>query len=71
MRVSQYNWNWWFVLSTISFILLVELSGFLPVKLTKTQDSILTICWIVWVLQFLPCLYIGMKPEENNQKQEQ
>jgi len=71
MRVSQYNWNWWFVLSTISFILLVELSGFLPVKLTKTQDSILTICWIVWGLQFLPCLYIGMKPEENNQKQEQ
>jgi hypothetical protein len=70
MRVSQYNWNWWFVLSTISFILLVELSGFLPVKLTKTQDSILTICWIVWVLQFLPCLYIGIKPEENNQKQE-
>ena len=65
MKVNQYNWNWWFVLSAISFILLVELSGFLPVKLTETQDSILTICWIVWTIQFLVCLYIGMKPQEE------
>jgi len=65
MNIKQYNWNWWFVLSTISFILLVDFSGFLPVKLTTTQDSILTICWIVWVLQVLPCLYIGMKPSEE------
>lgn len=65
MKINQYNWNWWFVLSAISFILLVDFSGFLPVKLTETQDSILTICWIVWTIQFLVCLYIGMKPQEE------
>lgn len=65
MKMSQYNWNWWFVLSAISFIILVDFSGFLPIKLTQVQNNILATSWIIWVLQFLPCLYIGMKPTEE------
>ncbi len=36
MKVTQYNWNWWFVLSTISFIVLVNFSGFYLDNISKT-----------------------------------
>lgn len=66
MKVNQYNWNWWFVLSTISFIVLVNLSGFLPIQLPEENEISLTILWIIWFLQFLVCMYIGMKPSDDN-----
>jgi len=66
MKVNQYNWNWWFVLSTISFIVLVDFSGFLPIQLPAESEVSLMIFWFIWVLQFLVCMYIGMKPSDNN-----
>jgi hypothetical protein len=66
MKVNQYNWNWWFVLSTIGFIVLVNLSGFLPIQLPEENEISLTILWIIWFLQFLVCMYIGMKPSDDN-----
>ena len=66
MKMTQYNWNWWFVLSTIGFIVLVNLSGFLPIQLPEENEISLTIFWIIWFLQFLVCMYIGMKPSDDN-----
>mgnify|MGYP006266455049 CR=1 FL=1 len=68
MKISQYNWNWWFVLSTISLIALAECSTFLLVQIPEKQETIIQLSWILWTIQFIVCLYIGMKPEESNKK---
>lgn len=66
MKVNQYNWNWWFVLSTIGFIVLVDLSGFLPIQLPKNVEMYITISWFLWIIQFLVCMYKGLKPSDDN-----
>ena len=66
MKMTQYNWNWWFVLSTIGFIVLVDLSGFLPIQLPKNVEMYITISWFLWIIQFLVCMYKGLKPSDDN-----
>lgn len=60
-KISQYNWNWWFVLNLIGIFI-----GLLMAMVAKTPDDL----WLanavlfISILFFIPCLYIGMKPEE-------
>lgn len=55
MKISQYNWNWWFVVTII----------------VLAQDMAMAMCgeekysgWIMLgaIVSLLPCLYIGCKP---------
>ena len=63
INMSQHTWNWWFVLNYIACCVLVMLSGFLPIIRTETLDLFCLIGWIVLGISFIPCLYIGTKPE--------
>ena len=57
MKISQYNWNWWFVMNIICFI-----TGFMFG--VGGYDYAANIILIVCLVSFIPCLYIGLKPEE-------
>lgn len=58
MKISQYNWNWWFVMNIIGFI-----AGFMLGVAGK--DTIANIVMLIMLISFMPCLYIGMKPNEE------
>jgi uncharacterized membrane protein YhaH (DUF805 family) len=62
MKMSQYNWNWWFMLT-----LLVTLIGAMVGMVAKNQSEVLVsnIFMIVGLISFIPCLYIGNKPTKN------
>ncbi len=62
MKISQYNWNWWFVLSLLT-ILIGTMIGM--VAKTQKDEMVSTIILIVGSVSILPCLYIGCKPSEN------
>jgi hypothetical protein len=62
MKISQYNWSWWFVLS-----LLVILIGMM-ITMVAQKESELAVAsgiMIVGLISMIPCLYIGCKPTEN------
>jgi uncharacterized membrane protein YhaH (DUF805 family) len=62
MKISQYNWSWWFV-ST----LLVILIGLMIGMVTNNESEMLVanIFMIVGLISFVPCLYIGCKPTKD------
>jgi hypothetical protein len=62
MKMSQYNWNWWFM-STI----LVMLIGAMINMGAKNQYEVLTsnIVMVIGLISFIPCLYVGNKPTKN------
>ncbi len=62
MKISQYNWNWWFVLTII--ILTIGLMIGMVAK-TTNEKIIADVIMVVGLVSLLPCLYIGCKPIEN------
>ena len=60
-RMSDYNWNWWFVLNLIGIVI-----GMLIAMTAKTTDQmwLANVVLVITSLSFIICLYIGMKPEE-------
>ena len=59
MKMSQYNWSWWFV-ST----LLLMLVGMLVSIDAKTSSQIICadVIMVIGLVSLFPCLYVGMKP---------
>lgn len=57
MKISQYNWNWWFVLTmlVISF----------GIVLCLCDDPIGDILSVIGIISLLPCLYIGLKERDE------
>jgi len=62
MKISQYNWSWWFVSS-----LLVILIGMMIAMVTQKESELVVAngIMIVGLISMIPCLYIGCKPTEN------
>jgi apolipoprotein N-acyltransferase len=62
MKISQYNWGWWFV-ST----LLVILIGMMIAMVSQKESELMVsnIILIVGMISMVPCLYVGCKPTEN------
>ena len=60
-RMSQYNWNWWFIINLIGIVI-----GMSIALVAKTIDDLwlADIILIITAISFIPCLYVGMKPEE-------
>ena len=60
-RMSQYNWNWWFIINLIGIVI-----GMSIALVAKDTDELwlADIILIITVISFIPCLYVGMKPEE-------
>ena len=67
VNMSQHTWNWWFVLNCIACCVLMMFTGFLPIPQEQRDlqhlDLFCLIGWIVVGISFVPCLYIGTKPE--------
>ena len=61
MKMSQYNWSWWFVLTVITLVV-----GMLIAMVAKTEFEMIlsNIILIVSLISLIPCFYIGMKPNE-------
>ena len=59
MKNSQYNWNWWFVLSILFLLISMVFSAALH------GGSFTNITLIVAALNLIICLYVGLKPEEH------
>ena len=62
MKISQYNWSWWFVLSLLT-ILIGMMIGM--VAKAEKEQLVASVIMIVGVVSMLPCLYVGCKPTEN------
>lgn len=64
MKISQYNWSWWFVSTLIVILigLVVGMGG-----KTKTEELVANTMMIAGLISLIPCLYVGCKPiEEKN-----
>ncbi len=62
MKITQYNWSWWFVIT-----LLVILIGMMVGMVAKSEQEQLvsSVLMIVGSISMIPCLYVGCKPTEN------
>ncbi len=63
MKISQYNWNWWFVLT-----LIIITSGFNVVMVGETENELIigNIIVTIGFVSLIPCLYVGMKPSNDD-----
>ena len=61
MKISNYNWNWWFVLTLITIFI-----GMFITMVAKHDEEFLlsNILMSVGFISLIPCLYIGFKPAE-------
>jgi len=61
MKMSDYTWNWWFVLTIIALLigLMVGMVG------NEGEIEIANAIILCSMVSLLPCLYIGMKPEKS------
>ena len=59
MKNSQYNWNWWFVLSILFLLISMVFSTALH------GGSFTNITLIVAAVNLIICLYVGLKPEQH------
>lgn len=68
-KISQYDWNWWFILNLILLFVIICLSFTTPVTKTDIEfkSIFIPISSVIFVISILPCLYIGCKP--CNQKE--
>ena len=67
-KISQYNWNWWFVINSITMCCLLVASlviSDLPLEQQKEFMHNITIGMAVLAVSFMPCLYIGLKNSES------
>ena len=62
MKNSQYNWNWWFVLSILFLLISMVFSAALH------GGSFTNITLIVAAVNLIICLYVGLKPEEHDEE---
>ena len=62
MKMNQYKWSWWFMLSIIG--LMVGMFVYMVAKSDQEKfwSDVITIASVV---SFVPCLYVGMKPTED------
>jgi hypothetical protein len=68
MKISQYNWNWWFVLTCISICCTIIASlivSDVPKEQVASLNMFIIISSVIELISLLPCLYIGMKPQEE------
>lgn len=68
MKISQYNWNWWFVMTCILLCIGLIMSLCSSETPELSDDHIAMVILIISSISLLPCLYIGMKPNENTQE---
>jgi len=61
MKMSDYTWNWWFVLNIIALLIGLMVGMIGNQAEVKIADTII-VCSMV---SLIPCLYIGMKPEKS------
>jgi hypothetical protein len=59
--MTQYNWSWWFILSTIWLVALFLVA---MVDHPFATTGFFTFSIVVSALNMLGCLYIGCKPGE-------
>ena len=48
MKISYYNWSWWFILTILTIFIGMFIAN---------------IIIVVGLISLIPCLYIGMKSE--------
>jgi len=62
MKISQYNWSWWFV-STIIILTIGLMIGMVAKQ--ENEMIVANTMMIVGLISLIPCLYVGCKPTEN------
>lgn len=67
MKISQYNWGWWFVINALILVTLCDVS-MINMKFTPTQETIYNVSWFMWLVSMIICLYIGCKPVVHEEK---
>jgi hypothetical protein len=68
MKISQYDWNWWFVLTCISICCTIIASlivSDVPKEQVASLNMFIIISSVIELMSLLSCLYIGMKSEEE------
>ena len=62
MKMSYYTWSWWFVLNIIALTV-----GLMVAMVAKNTNEVAVANIILGcaTVSFIPCLYIGMKPENK------
>jgi len=66
MKISQYNWNWWFVITCIVLAMGISI-GFCEIDKPNQQvHEFSKWCIIIGTISLLPCLYVGCKPTEHD-----
>jgi hypothetical protein len=67
-KISQYNWNWWFILTVLLLLTgmcCAAMYDELPENQKPGVKLYMDISAIVGLVSLLPCLYIGLKPTEH------
>jgi len=57
-NISEYNWNWWFILTLLTGVIGVTLQ---LAPQNKIQLLISNWMLMMFIISILPCLYIGLK----------
>lgn len=62
MKMSYYIWSWWFVLNIIALTV-----GLMVAMVAKNTNEVAVANTILGcaMVSFIPCLYIGSKPENK------
>jgi hypothetical protein len=62
MKMSDYNWNWWFVLNIIALTI-----GLMVGMIAKNVNEVMVSNIILGcaMVSFIPCMYIGCKPSKD------
>lgn len=63
--MNDYKWTWWLIISILIAIIFCGITSLFPQNMTPLQESILCLMWSIWVLNFVACLYWGVKPESD------
>jgi uncharacterized membrane protein YhaH (DUF805 family) len=58
MKINDYDWAWWFVLTIIALFIGMLLAS-------VGQYYVANIILVISLVSLLPCLYIGMKPPKQ------
>lgn len=60
MKISYYNWSWWFILTLLTIFIGMFIG---MVTNNDSERFIANIIIVVGLVSLIPCLYIGMKSE--------
>ena len=56
MKISQHNWNWWFIITIIMLI------GCFQSVMVGYDSPTITALSVISFISLLACLYVGTKP---------